>query len=491
MATLYPFFRLLWRRGVAWDLALSGVLVAGTAVLVAGLGGVLLEEMPGASHGGFAPVAVAYLSALLIGGAVGLTANFAIQDLLYCKFSWLLPSLRRSLRWGLLITASACALVAATVSISIGSELGAFASAGVAAAGFGLGNHIWDRDAGRGPCFGVMAISALALFLTSQLAPWIVAHPVMATLVGVVTCAVSIHHTTTVRAARSRGAVASDDLGVSFRPPEESWPLRAAKIRPAAEERSWSGGQIASTSSWVAAMRYEVTGWARGSWLRLVARQVGYMLLIPSALNFAMGFLETRSVRGAFGWAYLGLVDSHGALAGIEGRPGVDLVGMMIALVALIVAIAFGVDLCEGGLYPLSRSRRAEVVWRASLHKGLALLVMLGACLALAIPLLAYAAGVELGLQTFPFSVIALMVSVATLPLLQGALLRMLHGSTGHPIAFGASLLSYFVLNLLLTRSLHGSDPLLLGVGFVLVFAIGHGLFRWLLARWYATADLI
>jgi len=487
MPTLYLFFRLLWRRGVAWDLAVCTVFVSAITWFGVGLSGRLIER-GSAGMVRIPPLFEAYAYSLIIGGGVGVAANFAAQDLLYCKFSWVLPGLRRALRWGLAVLACVCALLAGVLSATTDGGLGVLGAAGVAGVGFGLGNHFWDRDAGRLACHGAQILTAVVTIRTDLFAPGAAAYPVLALLVGGVVCALSIHLMTTKRAARSRGAVAVADLGASFRPVEEFLPSAGARAGRKSEGREWRKGPITSTSSWAAALRYEGGGRLRDSWLGRSALFAIPMVLGSILLTFWWGTGLGNAVRDSLKIVHLEFTETA-IWRGLNVIQGVS-------PVAILIVLTSRQDLRAGSFYPLSRARRADMVWRAGLLQGLGLLIVLGACFAIAIPLSVWAAGVELDLKGVPATFVALAASITMLPLLQGSRVRFFDSQTASSGLRAVTLLScacffFAVTQYYVMRVFHSQEPFHFAVSFLFAFAAVHWLYRWWLTRWFAKADLI
>jgi len=164
--------------------------------------------------------------------------------------------------------------------------------------------------------------------------------------------------------------------------------------------------------------------------------------------------------------------------------------------VAILIVLTSRQDLRTGGFYPLSRARRADMIWRAGLRQGLALLIVLGVCFAIAIPLSVWAAGVKLNLQGVPGSFVALAASITVLPVLQGSRVRFFDSHAASSGLHAVALLSgacfiFAVTQYYVMRVFHSQEPLHFAASFLLAFAAVHWLYRWWLTRWYAKADLI
>ncbi len=239
-------------------------------------------------------------------------------------FAWSLPSLRRRLFQGALSVALpvACAAVVAHWRLS-GTSL-AIAAAGVALAAFVAGVTFRSREG-----LALAIAVALAIAYPTALARTVALSPPLFALLSSVGAIVLLRRSTSTRVARARRLVAKDAMLSAFR--DRILGLDSDDLLP----RRLTGE---STLAWLRTTRYAWSGTGRGSWLRLVV------------LLSCMGAILAYTVNGLW---WLGLM---GAMAFADPKVGAR--GLF--------------------LYPVSRRRRATLLFLGSALQMLFFLVIGG-----------------------------------------------------------------------------------------------------------------
>jgi hypothetical protein len=452
-----PLSRLLWRSGVLWDLCVS--------IIIAALIPRALGPLPFALSGDFAaakgyelpPLVAEFCIAFLGGSVLGVVASFAWQDLTHCRLSWLLPGLRGKVRRDLFLLAALGAGLAALASLFVTPQLGVLVSAGLALAGFGWGNHLWDPHSSKRGSHLVWSSCLVVVRFSEDLAEFLVARPVFA-LIGLVPCVLSVLQSTSRAATRRRTLVSRHDLGASFEDYEAGTGFGASH-RPAARPRArWHWGRIAVTERWVTALRYEDRGCAGLEW-----------------------FLR----RGLL----LGLLQLVCLVAGV--------VELALPMGAMLMVLFERQDLRNGVHYPLSRAQRARAVWMGARQQGLCFLAW-----SLAVhPLLVWSKALFLGeapdFAGVPHFAATALLTAGVLPLLQAVRLHLLefHRGVVTTLRFGTTLLCASLIFCIGTLWIdHHLRELEVGIHFVLVlpvlFLVPYS-FRQHLSEWYRRADLI
>lgn len=500
MSSGYALFRLFGRPGVLADLVITTVFAIMLSNLGARLGIALFGGVDSGPGGDVGQAALSLHVCLLTGAIVGTVANFAVQDLLYCRFSWDLPGLGAALRKGLSWLA--------VVSVVLGGGLGALLAlpgggssllmgAALGLAGFGLGTLLWDPMIGRGPCFLAQALLIGAVIGGEHLESWIAANPWPALPVAAVLAVTSVHRSTSRSAARRRAQVGIQNLPASFRVPGAAVPWT---VRFGIFEGRWGSGAILGRRGWTRALFYETTGWIPGSW-----KGQAILIVFPLTLALVLGSLflgwhETGTLQGGLVAIARGLADPLQPVEGVEPQSGPNFVGHVATFAAVLSVLASQLDLRRGVSYPLSRADRAAIVWRASLQRGLGVLLLLGVALAVVGLIAAELVELEWRASRVPEPLVAILLNAAALPLLQWLRFRFVDCGIlpAYSAVLGAALgavgLVYMGTLGALLVALREARP---GGAAVLALAVAPGVwvltqlaFRHWLRRYFATADL-
>ena len=496
----YPLFRLLWRPGVLLDLVvttvfaamLSGVGIVAGQVLLHGRGTIFGLGTPAE----YPPVDVAenLHVCLLAGAVIGTVASYAMQDLLYCRFSWMLPQLRARLRVGLWTLALLAAGIGGGFGLLLGAHDGGpgpLQGTALGLAGFALGNQLWDPKIGRGFSFGMLFLLVAAVVGADSLARGIEQVPWVTPVAAVLLVVLSIHRATTREGARLRALVPRVQLGASFRAARD---LPPPKLFGGATTRVWREGRVLDRRSWIRALHYEDAGWLRSGWKARLAWVVVPVALLACGGNFAMAWSEHQSL----------LASVRAVAAGVFGKVGdltfPNFIGLGVALAAIIHVLNTRLDLRRGVAYPLSRRERATIIWLAAMRQGLTMLLSLTVILFLFGLAAAWYAEVEVTLHGVPEVLVAALVIAPVLPILQGVRLFFLDSGRvpANSVAFGAGAgvvgILFVVLVELSVVPLRLAAPrppvfVVLIVAPVLWAWLELG-FRMALRSWYATGDL-
>ena len=496
----YPLFRLLWRPGVLLDLIVTTVFAVMLSTLGIALGQVLFQGR-GTIFGlgpqaEYPPVDVAQnLHVCLLAGAViGTVASYAMQDLLYCRFSWVLPRLRPRLRVGLWTLALLAAGIGGGFGLLLGGlddGPGLLQGTALGLAGFALGNQLWDPKIGRGFCLVMVSLLVAAVVGADSLARGLEQVPWVAPVAALGLAVLSVQHATTREGARLRALVPRLQLGASFRAARDLPPPR---LFGGATARAWSAGPVIDRRSWIRALHYEDAGWLRGGWKARMAWVVVPVALLACGANFAMAWSEHHSLLASVRAVAAGAFGAFGDLT------GPNFIGLGVALAAIIHVLNTRLDLRRGVAYPLSRRERATIVWQAAMRQGLTMLLSITVILLLFGLVAARYAGYEVTLDRVPEALVAALVIAPLLPVLQGVRLFFLDSGRvpANSVAFGAGAgivgVFFVVLVELAVVSLRLAEPrttvfVVLIVAPVLGAWIQLG-FRMALRSWFATGDL-
>jgi len=350
-----PILRLMRRRGVLWDLALTILF----AVILSLVGVKLGLRIFGSSSelGNYvAPEALGFHTCLLIGAVIGVVANFAMQDLLYDRFSWTLPQLGKKLKldlWWLALLSCVLGGISGWLLQLWGQGPGLLLGASSGLLGFGLGNQQWDPKIGRNFCFICQAILLLLVVSAEQVVAQLETQPWLLAPLALAFTYFSIQRSTRREGLRKRALVPTDQLGASFEKSSRSETASIAKRNLKNGAPIWKSGLIGNQAQRQQALSYEQFGWAKGRWIGLTVRSTLMVLLWLALLSLAV-FLLGDSTE-------ISLADGISAGA---------LVGPMMFL------LFTPVDWSRAILYPLSRRQRADLLWKANLHKGFSTLMI-------------------------------------------------------------------------------------------------------------------
>jgi len=225
------------------------------------------------------------------------------------------------------------------------------------------------------------------------------------------------------------------------------------------------------------------------------------LTLVLAAGSLSVGWSEAGTLQGGLVAIARGLGNPLQPVEGIEPQSGPNFIGHAATFAALLSVLAGRLDLRRGVSYPLSRADRAAVVWRASLQKGLGVLLLVG----IALTGLAFAAselaGIEWRTHRVPEPLVAILLNAAGLPLLQWMRVRFVDFGTlaTYTVLLGAAAgivgLVYMGTQGALVVALREAEPGTAAVVALLVVPAAWVLiqlaYRRGLRRWFATADLV
>lgn len=451
-----PLPGLLWRPGVLWDLGVSVAVAVMLPYTVGLLPFALRGDFEGAKD--FEPSALTreFCVAFFIGATLGFVASFAWQDLTHCRFSWLVPGLRRRVRRDL----GALALVGAVAAAIVGAvwlpQIGALTAAGLALFGYAWGNHLWDPHSSRALSHLTWSSGLVVVRFSEELAEISSATPVLL-VVAPLLCGLSLWQTTSLGATRRRTLVLKSDLGKSFED-YESGVNHAALGRPAGRPHArWRWGSVGQREGWLHALRYEDSGFAGLEWFL----RRGGLLAFTQMIIFIGGNVE-----------------------------------MALPMSALLIVLFERQDLRRGVAYPMSRPERARLVWSGARQQ---VSLLLGTSLATYAAFLGGRALLGKGAVDLDavvhFAAASLLVA-GCLPLLQAVRLHLLefHRGPVTTLRFGTTLLLASTIfcggSIWLDFQLRELEVGLQFVAAVLVLIASPILFRWHLGRWFRRADL-
>lgn len=350
----YPLFRLMWRRGVIYDFVVTTLFAVVLSLMGAKIGLKLFGSLVDSEELNVAPASLDLHACLLTGAVIGVVVNFAMQGLLYNRFSWMLPNLRQSLQRDLWWFAVLSTLIGAALGLLLDifhAGPGLLNGAAFGLLGFGLGNQQWDPKIGHNFCFLSQAALLLLILGAEFVAAWTAAMPWLLLPVALVVAYVSIQRCLQTNGLRKRALVPIDQLGASFEQAQRTETAAIAKKNLRNGAKLWSHGLIRNQDDQLRALFYEQFGWAKGLWRGVTIRAAAAMAILVMVLSVGI-----YSMAG---------VDDKGAAIGLT-------VGCLVG--PLVFLVFTRISWNRGILYPMSRQQRAELLWRANARKGISTL---------------------------------------------------------------------------------------------------------------------
>lgn len=490
-------FRLFVRRSVLWDFLVVSVLARILSVMC-----VVVEQVwRGEARIGEAAYesgdALRIHLALLSGLVVGIVANFALQDLAYCRFSWTLPNLGKGLRRELSVLAGFVTLASALGFALFDGQLGFAAPPALSLLGFGFGTLLWDDSVGKRD--GWLAQLAVLVMLCSaqSIAALLGEAPLIATPFALIVAPYAIWRSTAHGAMKARALVPADELGSSFREPATVAPYKPSQLR---KVRGWTNGRLQGLKAWSRVVLFEDSGWVRGSWVWRSLRTSLFVAAATAALLFVLGLRRNGSAIDGLAWMAQAVFDPQIRPNDAVGAPPTLFVSLGFATGVFIMIQSCRQGLRRGVLYPLSRSDRAEIVWRAGLAQGLIAVLGLGAAFSLLGAIGWLASGTSLAMTRVPEVLASLTLAAVLVPGLQWVRLRFLEGPdeslspTAYGTMIGISAGVFTGVHAFVIENLRRMEPqtatLLILVVLPLLAVATQGLYRAGIRSWFARADL-
>ncbi|MCP4094504.1 MAG: hypothetical protein GY747_13795 [Planctomycetes bacterium] len=115
----YPLFRLMRRRGVVYDFGVTALFAVVLSLMGAKIGLKLFGSVAASPELYIAPESLDLHACLLTGAVIGVVVNFAMQGLLYNRFSWMLPNLSQGLRRDLWSSAAIATVFGAAIGATL------------------------------------------------------------------------------------------------------------------------------------------------------------------------------------------------------------------------------------------------------------------------------------------------------------------------------------------------------------------------------------
>ena len=375
---LYALFRLLWRPAkTRLPVGIANILAFWA---LAQLIGILINT----GHRGRADGAHV---ALLFAAFVGFVIGQAIGELESCSFSWTLPGLHRGLLSSVMLTGVIVALAGVWFHITMGGSYGP-AIFGLATLGFSLGlatasPYVLGDPSTR---FGALtllppAAIVLTVIFIDRIAALCQAHPIPWFIVGVTGAAFYLWQRFDPVAAKAR-----------LSPADSSPAPFSYRARPVAPARrtgpSWGRPYLGtSTANWIRAGKHENFGMKRLWLLRVILLHALGGPIAISAVAWSLGIgdspLDSEQILYWFVFVPPGhatpLVSPQAALddpslPAIFYWCGALGTGFIVASFTFEPVVTLSISLRRGWLYPLSRTRLAEVAYWGGLMESAAAL---------------------------------------------------------------------------------------------------------------------
>jgi hypothetical protein len=481
---LAPFFLLLGRPAVFW---IGLATLAASSLLVTGLS--QPDELWVSYVNG------ALLAAFGFPAAAGWLAGFVVQEFQHSSFAWSLPGVRRRLAAGYLTTGLALSAVVTFFTSQAASAqnhfmvLGALAMAGYCAGGVLL-------DPFRRSLTALNAVLVVGFVYTSKsLADAANRYPLGALLVAITLGALAASRLFSRETFRKKPFTPMSPLPGSYYLKRSADYERAQQAGNTTRGSNWRQGYLGA-HPWRWARAAALEGYGALTWRSALGRIRGFWIL-----GLLFGLHAWRD-KGALGfWESLGrtIYETvlHSPHAPRFGEIGADpLVPMLIGAVGATLALWSPAGLKTSLLYPLSRSDRARVTFRAGLVDATTLFLAVGGGLLLLGQTAGWLTGHSVRLDFMPFFLRGLLGTVALMPLALGASLR-IRTSGGRS---SSDALVWMVLGLIgfvvavVTWSYHfpdfGSPAIEITTSLALV-ATGQLAYRRWLRRFFAGGDLV
>ena len=416
---LYALYRLVWRP--AKMRTPIGIANIAAFLVLAHLIGIVIntghrERADGAD------------AALLFAAFVGLLIGQAVGELEQCSFSWTLPGLHRKLAPAVVLTGIVVALAGVGFHIKVGGSYGP-AIFGLAALGFSVGlaaatPYVLGDPSARFGAFTLLPPAAIVLtvIFIDRIAALCQAHPIPWFFVGVTGAAAYLWRRFDPVAAKARLSPAD------------------SSSEPFASGPSWDRPYLGtSTANWIRAGVHENFGMKRLQLLRVITFHALAGPILIGAMVWSLGAgsetskLELDQVLYWLVFVPPGhatpLVSSESALA----EPSLPAIvywcgalgfGFLVASFTFEPAVTLAISLRRGWLYPLSRTRLAEVAYWGGLMQSAAsiALAVIAHCLLAMLSL--WIAGQQFSFDFVPSFVLALALAFVLMPAAQWMGLR-------------------------------------------------------------------
>ena len=420
---LYALFRLVWRP--AKMRTPIGIANIAAFLVLAHLIGIVIntghrERADGAD------------AALLFAAFVGLLIGQAVGKLEQCSFSWTLPGLHRKLAPAVVLTGIVVALAGVGFHIKVGGSYGP-AIFGLAALGFSVGlaaatPYVLGDPSARFGAFTLLPPAAIVLtvIFIDRIAALCQAHPIPWFFVGVTGAASYLWRRFDPVAAKAR-----------LSPADSSSAPFSSRARPVAPARSvgpsWDRPYLGtSTANWIRAGVHENFGMKRLQLLRVITIHALAGPILIGAMVWSLGAgSETSKLELDQILYWLVFVPPGHATPLVSLQAALNDPSLPAAIVYWCGALVFGfmvaaltfepaaISLRRGWLYPLSRTRLAEVAYWGGLMQSAAsiALAVIAHCLLAMLSL--SIAGQQFSFDFVPSFVLALALAFVLMPAAQ------------------------------------------------------------------------
>ena len=425
---LYALFRLVWRP--AKMRTPIGIANIAAFLVLAHLIGIVINT-------GHRQRADGAHAALLFAAFVGLLIGQAVGELEQCSFSWTLPGLHRKLAPAVVLTGIVVALAGVGFHIKVGGSYG-LAIFGLAALGFSVGlaaatPYVLGDPSARFGAFTLLPPAAIVLtvIFIDRIATLCQAHPIPWFFVGVTGAALYLWRRFDPVAAKARLSPADSS--------SEPFSSRARPVAPARSAGpSWDRPYLGtSTANWIRAGVHENFGVKRLQLLRVITFHAlaGPILIGAMAWSLGTGALVPETSKLEFDQILYWLVfvpPGHAtplvspqsalddpSLPAIVYWLGALCFGFLVASFTFEPAAILSSSLRRGWLYPLSRTRLAEVAYWGGLMQSAASIALPAVVYCLLAMLSLSLAGQQFGFDYVPSFVLALALAFVLMPAAQ------------------------------------------------------------------------
>ena len=411
---LYALFRLLWRPArMRTPIGIANILAI---LALAQLIGIVINT-------GHRERADGALVALWLPAFVGLLIGQAVGELARCSFSWTLPGLHRSLAPAVALTGVVVALAGVGFHIKVGGSYGP-AIFGLAALAFSLGlatatPYVVGDPSARFGAFTLLPPAAIVLtaVFIDRIAALCQAHAVAWFIVGVTGAALYLWRRFDPVAAKTRLSPADSS----------SAPLSSGP--------GWNRPYLGmSTANWIRAGEHENFGMKRLKLLHAtILHALGGAILI-GAIAWSLGAISGDSTLESDQILYwLVFVPPGHATPLVSARAALDdpslpaiiywvgalWFGFLVASFTFEPAVTLSISLRRGWLYPLSRTRLAEVAYWGGLMQSAASIALAAILQCLLAMLSLLLAGQQFSFDFVPSFVLALGLAFVLMPAAQ------------------------------------------------------------------------
>ena len=411
---LYALFRLVWRPAkMRTPIGIANI--AAFSVLAYLIGIVINTGHRERADGADAALLFAAFVGLLIGQAVG--------ELEQCSFSWTLPGLHRRLAPAVVLTGVVVALAGVGFHIRVGGSYGP-AIFGLAALGFSLGlaaatPYVLGDPSARFGAFTLLPPAAIVLtvFFIDRIAALCQAYPIGWFIVGVTAAALHLWRRFDPVAAKARLSLADSS----------SEPFSAGP--------SWDRPYLGtSTATWIRAGVHENFGMKRLQLLRVITFHALAGPILIGAMVWSLGAgsetskLELDQVLYWLVFVPPGHATPLVSLESALAEPSLPAIvywcgalgfGFLVASFTFEPAVTLAISLRRGWLYPLSRTRLAEVAYWGGLMQSAASIALMVIVYCLLAMWSLSIAGQQFSFEFVPSFVLALALAFVLMPAAQ------------------------------------------------------------------------